>query len=84
MRRSTRLNSWKIIADAPAGGAQLAPRAATMISVAQAHGAAVGLDQPVDAAEQRGLAGAGGADDEDRLGALDGEAHPASACSLRG
>ena len=60
---------------APAGGRSGAAGQRGDLHVVEAHGAAVGLDQPVDAAQQGGLAGAGGADDEDGVVALHGEGH---------
>jgi hypothetical protein len=44
-------------------------------AIAQAHGAAVGRQDPRDHLEQRGLAGAVRADDAHDLAPLDGEAH---------
>jgi hypothetical protein len=63
--------------DAPARRAQLPVVERRENDAVQRHGAAVGLDETVDAAEQRRLAGTRRTDDEDGVGAVDGERHRA-------
>jgi hypothetical protein len=58
-------------ADPPPGPAQSAAAQAGDLHVAQEHGAGGRLDQPVDAADQRGLSGAGRPDQANDLTGLD-------------